>query len=92
MAPNPDFLAVMQRHFPPDARLVLGCRSGSRSLQAAALLQQVGYAQVVDQRAGFEGGQDAFGRSEAGWRPRGLPTSRTATAGRAYADLESAGR
>src|SRR4029450_1350588 len=32
MLPNPDFLAVMQRHFPKDARLVVGCRSGGRSL------------------------------------------------------------
>jgi rhodanese-related sulfurtransferase len=88
MLPNPDFLAVMQRHFPKDARLVVGCRSGGRSLQAATILQSVGYTQVADQRAGFEGAQDAAGRVEAGWRPLGLPVSRTASAGRAYADLE----
>ena len=88
MLPNPDFLAVMQRHFPRNARLVVGCRSGGRSLQAATLLQSVGYTQVVDQRCGFEGSQDASGRPEAGWRPLGLPVSRAADAGRAYADLE----
>jgi rhodanese-related sulfurtransferase len=92
MLPNPDFLAVMQRHFPKDSRLVVGCRSGSRSLQAATILQSVGYTQVADQRAGFEGSQDAAGRVDPGWRPLGLPVSRTAGAGRAYADLEGTRR
>ena len=89
MVPNPSFVAVMKRRFPPDSRLVVGCRSGGRSLQAAALLLSAGYADVVDQRAGFEGGPDPLGRMEPGWRYCGLPVSRQPLSGRSYADLEA---
>jgi len=82
MAPNADFLAVMQKHFAPDAKLLVGCQSGGRSLHAATLLEQVGYTTVVDQRAGF-GGTPV----EAGWRSLGLPTGRAAQAGRSYEEL-----
>ncbi len=82
MAPNADFLAVMQKHFATDAKLVIGCKSGGRSLQAASMLEQVGYTTVVDQRAGFDGNG-----GEAGWRPLGLPTQTTPQAGRSYEEL-----
>jgi rhodanese-related sulfurtransferase len=77
MAPNPDFTAVMEARFPRDARLVLGCQAGGRSLQAAGLLQSLGYADVVDQRAGW-GGTPA----EPGWAAQGLPAATEAEAGR----------
>ena len=82
MSPNPDFLAVVQKSFPADAKLVLGCKGGGRSLRAAELLQSAGFTSVVDQRAGFEGNP-----TEPGWRPRGLPTSAEAQPGRAYESL-----
>jgi len=89
MVPNPDFVAVMKRHFPLGTRIVVGCRSGGRSLQAAALLLSSGYTDVVDQRAGFEGGPDDLGRMEPGWRHRALPVAQQPLAGRSYADLEA---
>ena len=82
MAPNADFLAVMQRHFAPDTKLVVGCQSGGRSLQASSILERVGYTTVVDQRAGFGGAG-----GEAGWRSLGLPTSTAAQAGHSYEEL-----
>lgn len=82
MSPNPDFLDVMQRHFAKDAKLVVGCKSGGRSLQAANLLASTGFTNVIDQRAGFEGGPGA-----SGWRPSGLPVSTQTTAGRGYETL-----
>jgi len=85
MAPNPDFVAVVTAHFPKDAKLVLGCQSGGRSFHAAQVLLSAGFTDVVDQRAGFEG---AWG--EPGWRPAGLPTSRSAAPGRDYAALRGA--
>ena len=84
MSPNPDFMSVVQKAFPPDARLVLGCKGGGRSLKAAELLQAVGFTNVVDQRAGFEGNP-----AEPGWRPKGLPTSAEAAPGRAYETLRA---
>jgi rhodanese-related sulfurtransferase len=81
MAPNPAFLKVVEAHFPKDARIVVGCKAGGRSLAAASLLESHGYTQVIDQRAGFDGG------GEPGWRPRGLPVSKTSAPERAYAEL-----
>jgi rhodanese-related sulfurtransferase len=82
MAPNPDFLAVLERHFSRDSTLVIGCQSGSRSLHAASMLERAGYVTVVDQRAGF-GGTGA----EAGWRALGLPSTTRAAPGRSYEEL-----
>jgi rhodanese-related sulfurtransferase len=87
MSPNPDFVEVMERAFAKDAGIVVGCRSGGRSLQAASILQSMGFTNVVDQRAGFEGA----GR-EPGWRVSGLPTSLTAAPGRDYHALQEKGR
>jgi rhodanese-related sulfurtransferase len=82
MTPNTSFLAVMQKHFAQDAKLVLGCKSGGRSYQAALLLHAAGFTNVVDQRAGFDGAP-----GEPGWRPRGLPVSAQAPADHTYESL-----
>ena len=88
MMPNPDFLAVVQKSFPTETKLVLGCRSGNRSLRAAEILLQLGYVDVVDQRAGTAGARDAFGRlQEAGWEAAGLEIGTEAHPGRAYGAL-----
>ncbi|HBQ19903.1 MAG: rhodanese-like domain-containing protein [Sandaracinaceae bacterium] len=85
MAPNPEFLSVMQERFPTDARLVLGCRSGARSLRAAEMLEAAGFEHVVDQRAGWDGARDPFGRElEPGWRGEGLASAMEAEPGRSW--------
>ncbi|MGK4007656.1 rhodanese-like domain-containing protein [Sorangium sp. So ce1036] len=87
MTPNPDFLAVVAALYPKDAKIVVGCRSGQRSMRAAEAMVSAGYTAVVDQRAGFEGPRDAFGAlTERGWGPAGLPVE-TSTPGGSYAEL-----
>ena len=89
MAPNPEFVAVVEALYPKDAKLVVGCQGGVRSLRAAGMLVGAGYTQIVDQRAGYGGARDAFGQvAEAGWAPAGLPVE-TATAGGSYAELRA---
>lgn len=89
MSPNPDFLAVMAATFPKDARIVVGCKAGGRSLRALQALEGAGFTSVVDQRAGFDGTRDAFGAvQEQGWRGAGLPIDKGQPAGRRYADLK----
>jgi rhodanese-related sulfurtransferase len=89
MTPNPDFLDVMAALYPKDAKLVLGCRSGGRSLRAAEMLAEVGFTSVVDQRAGYDGVRTAFGGVvEPGWVSANLPTE-TATPGGSYAELKA---
>lgn len=81
LTPNANFVAECERVFPKDTRLVLGCRSGSRSLHAATMLLRAGYTDVVDQRCGFEGAD------EPGWRHVGLPVSQQAQPERSYSAL-----
>jgi rhodanese-related sulfurtransferase len=89
MVPNPDFLAVLEKAFPRDAKLVVGCKAGGRSARAALALEAAGFSNVVDQSAGFDGGPDpASGRLVPGWRPQGLPVSQEAAAGRTYEGLK----
>ncbi len=89
MSPNPDFLAVVQAIYPRDAKLVVGCKAGGRSLKAAEMMIAAGYTGVIDQRAGFDGPRDAFGAlAEKGWSPAGLPVE-TTTPGGSYAELKA---
>jgi rhodanese-related sulfurtransferase len=66
--PNPAFLAVVQRHFPPGATLLVGCQSGMRSQRACELLADAGYTDLANVRDGFGGSEDA-----PGWKESGLP-------------------
>ena len=88
MQPNPNFMAEVASNFGAEDKIILGCRSGGRSLRAAEMLIAAGYANIVDQRAGWGGARDAFGQlQESGWEGAGLPTATTAEPGRDYASL-----
>jgi rhodanese-related sulfurtransferase len=84
---NAEFLTVMESAFPRDAPLVIGCRSGSRSRQAAALLQAAGFRNMVHLGPGFEGSPSFSGGLEPGWRPKGLPVATAAPPERSWAGL-----
>jgi rhodanese-related sulfurtransferase len=87
--PNPDFVQEVEANFPKEARLIVGCLSGGRSAQAAALLEASGYTSVVDMQGGFGGACDPMGRRTVpGWSEAGLPVETDAQPGRAYADLK----
>ena len=79
---NPEFAALVQRHFQPAQALVCGCRSGVRSERACELLTALGYRELVNMSGGFEGSPD-----QPGWRACGLATTRTAEPGRSYREL-----
>jgi rhodanese-related sulfurtransferase len=88
MVPNADFMSVMQARFPKEQKLVVGCRSGGRSLRAAELLTSEGYLEIVDQRAGWDGARDPFGRVvDAGWSQSQLPIEAEAAPGRSWREL-----
>lgn len=89
MAANPDFVAVMRRRFAADERIVVGCKSGGRSLRAATALLDEGFSNVVDMRGGFGGEVDPASGQVAceGWKSRGLPVSGDAAPGRCYREL-----
>jgi rhodanese-related sulfurtransferase len=90
MQPNVEFGEVVSAVFPKDAKLVLGCRSGNRSLRAAQMLLQMGFEEVVDQRAGTAGARDAFGQlQEPGWMEAGLEAATKARPGRSYRAIQA---
>ena len=93
MAPNRDFQAVVTANFPKETKLVVGCKAGPRSAQAAALLGAAGYTDVVDMRGGFHGERDAMGRVTcAGWAEQNLPVETAAPPERTYAELSKKAR
>ena len=90
MSPNGDFQKVVSGNFAPDTKLVVGCKAGGRSLQAAALLEAAGYTSVVDMRGGFHGERDGMGRVTCpGWVESALPVSKTAPGEKTYAALST---
>lgn len=86
---NAEFVEVFERAFPDKAsKVVLTCMSGNRSMQALSALEARGYTSLVDQRAGWGGVRDAFGRvTDEGWSAAGLPTDTGAGGERSYAVL-----
>jgi rhodanese-related sulfurtransferase len=92
MVPNADFLHVVETLFGKNGKLVVGCKSGNRSLRAAQALVQAGFTHVLEQRAGWGGARDAFGAvKEPGWSRAGLPTESGEPAERGYAALKKKG-
>lgn len=83
MAPNRDFLAIMQANFPTDAKLLIGCQVGGRSVQAAQLLASIGYTDVTNVLGGYGGARDE------GWTQAGLPVETEATPGTSYDSLRN---
>ena len=89
MTPNPDFARVMNAAFAKDAKIVVGCKAGGRSLRAAQVLAAEGFTSVIDQRAGWDGSRDPFGQiTEPGWSRAGLPIEEGQPSGRAWEDMK----
>jgi rhodanese-related sulfurtransferase len=65
MGPNPRFVEIVETRFGKDARYIVACQMGGRSLHAAEMLVAAGFTDVADMLGGY--GQ--------GWAPRGLPTT-----------------
>lgn len=87
---NAEFLDVIMKLFSPDAKIVVGCSTGMRSVRAAEMLLSAGYTQVVEMRAGLDGVRNAFGaKTEKGWAEEGLPVSHGADAG-SYLEVKAA--
>lgn len=90
MTPNREFVEVMRASFPPDARLLIGCQVGGRSLQAAQMLVGSGYRDVSNVVGGYAGARDPMTgalRAE-GWTQAGLPSESDAP-GRNYDDVRA---
>jgi rhodanese-related sulfurtransferase len=73
---NPDFVAQVSQIVADKNRpILLLCRSGVRSLEAANLLEKSGFTHLINILEGFEGNLDANKHrgTTGGWRFHGLP-------------------
>jgi rhodanese-related sulfurtransferase len=90
MVMNPDFVMVVESHFPKEKRIIVGCQAGPRSNAAAGLLQQAGYQDVANMVGGFGGMRGPSGNVVAlGWAASGLPVSQDNGEGVSYASLSA---
>ncbi|HLK41181.1 MAG TPA: rhodanese-like domain-containing protein [Polyangiaceae bacterium] len=90
MSQNAAFATAMKATFGQDAKIVVGCKAGGRSLKAAQILLGEGFRNVVDQRAGWDGGRNPFGQiTDPGWSRVGLPVEEGQPAGRSWADVKA---
>lgn len=71
MLPNSDFVQVIEAHFERTEPIIVACKAGSRSAQAARALESAGFSKVLDMTAGFSGKKDAFGAPIPGWQAEG---------------------
>jgi rhodanese-related sulfurtransferase len=72
---NPRFVRELEAKTGKDAVILLLCRSGNRSAQAADAAAKAGFTQVYNVLEGFEGDLDERKRrgGSNGWRFHGLP-------------------
>ena len=73
---NPQFVNDVKKRVPDrNAPVLLLCRSGQRSLDAAKALEEAGYQRLVNIIDGFEGSLDSLNHrgNLGGWRFNGLP-------------------
>ncbi len=72
---NSQFVPHVKKAASVDRPIVLICRSGNRSLDAGAALEEAGFTQVYNVLHGFEGELDEnhHRNGKAGWRHEGLP-------------------
>jgi len=93
MVMNPDFVKVVENHFPKEKKIIVGCQAGPRSNAAAGLLQQAGYQDVANMIGGFGGMRGPSGNVVApGWAASGLPVSQENGEGVSYESLAAKGR
>ncbi len=83
MVPNLDFVRVVQANFATEAKLLIGCQSGARSMRACEALVAAGFTDVANVTAGFGGS-----RTERGWQALGFPVEFGASSDKGYAALQ----
>ena len=88
MVPNNDFVRVVEKNFAHDAKLLLGCQMGGRSMRAAQALTAAGFTDISNVDGGFGGARDQAGHVvEKGWAELGLPVEQGASEGADYPSL-----
>ena len=84
-ARNKEFVHVVEANIPKDAKVLLGCRTGARSMMAQRLLHQAGYTDTSTMLGGFTGQKNRTGKViHAGWSELGYPIEKGAAGASGY--------
>jgi rhodanese-related sulfurtransferase len=85
---NEKFLGVVAANIPPDALLIVGCKTGGRSTTACKLLAQAGYKNLRNLDGGYAGVTDPTGQIvKEGWSTLGYPIERGDGGAKSYVSL-----
>lgn len=85
---NGKFLSIVAANIPPDAQLIVGCRTGGRSTTASEILAQAGYKNLRNLDGGYAGITDPIGHVvKEGWSTLGYPIERGDGGAKSYASL-----
>lgn len=97
LAPNSNFLTAVEERLKEkglnkDSKVVLMCRSGSRSAKASNLMKKAGYTNVYTVVDGFEGdkSKDAATKGQRvvnGWKNSNMPWSYKLDQGKMYTEM-----
>jgi rhodanese-related sulfurtransferase len=79
MGRNPYFVEQLRHQVNPESLLIIICRSGKRSSDAAAEATKAGFPDCYNVLEGFQGDKDVNGQRDriGGWRVAGLPWSQS---------------
>lgn len=87
---NEKFLGIVAANIPPDAQLIVGCKSGGRSTTACEMLAQAGYKNLHNLVGGFGGVTDPTGQIvQEGWSTLGYPIERGDGSAKSYSSLSA---
>lgn len=89
MTPNPEFLAIVEKHVPRSKTVIVGCQMGGRSQFAAETMVGSGYSDVSNMQGGFGGAKNPMGAiTVPGWAQLGYPVETGTPSGVSYEDLK----
>jgi rhodanese-related sulfurtransferase len=90
MKANTEFLSVVGASVAKDARVIVGCKSGGRSVRAVRLMLDSGYRNVFNLLGGFSGKRDESGEViHPGWSTLDLPVEHTHGHAHSYQSLRN---
>ena len=87
---NEKFLGIVAANIPPDAQLIVGCRTGGRSATACEMLALAGYKNLRNLVGGYAGITDPTGQVvQEGWSTLGYPIEHGDGGTKSYASLSA---
>ncbi len=82
---NTKFLDIVLVNVPKYANVIIGCRSGKRSIIAANMMHAVGYLHISNMLGGFSGSHNLNGEVvHPGWQSQNYPTEKGLGGDRGY--------